>query len=73
MAQGAGAVRDARVEDAAVVGAYVVFGRAVQEDVEVGADVHVAQLEGSREGEDEGDELLLGGRLADDLDVGFRA
>ena len=44
MAQGAGAVRDARVEDAAVVGAGVVLGRAVQQDVEVRADVHMAEL-----------------------------
>jgi hypothetical protein len=39
----------------------------------VGADVHVAQLQGAGEGEDEGDVLLLGQLLADDLDVGGRA
>lgn len=36
------------------------------------ADVHVAELEGAGEGEDERDVLLRRGRLADHLDVGGR-
>lgn len=73
VAERAGAVRDGRVEDAAVVVVRVVLGHAVQQHVHVGADVHVAQLQGAGEGEDEGDVLLRGQLLADDLDVGGRA
>lgn len=47
----------------------VVLGSAVQEDVEVRADVHVAELELPREGEDERDVLLLGEGFADDFDL----
>lgn len=39
----------------------------------MGADVHVAQLQRTRHGEDEGDVLALGELLADDLDVLRRA
>ena len=73
MAQGARAVRDARVEDAAVVWTCVVLRHAVQQDVHVRADVHMGQLQRAREREHQRDVLPLGQLLTDDLDVGGRA
>lgn len=73
MAQRAGAICDARIKDAAIVGSRVVLRGAVEEHVHVGANVHVARLEGAGEGEDERDVLLLGQLLADDFDMRRRA
>lgn len=73
MAERTGAVGDARVQHATVVRVDVVLGGAVQQHVEMGADVHVARLQGAREREHEGDVLLLLGVLADVLDVRRRA
>lgn len=44
----------------------------MQQHVQVRADVHVAQLQRTGHGEDEGDVLALGELLADDLDMGRR-
>lgn len=70
VAQRARAVGGAAVEHAAIVGVDVVLRGAVQQDVEMGADVHVAELQGAGEGEDEGGKLGLEGLLADELDMG---
>ncbi len=70
MTERTGAVGSAAVEHAAIMGVDVVFRGAVEEHVEMGADVHVAALEGAGEGEDEGDKLGFDGLLADKLDVG---
>lgn len=51
----------------------MVLRGAVQQHVQVRADVHVAQLQRPREGEDERYVLLLRHLLADDLDVGLWA
>lgn len=72
VAQRTGAIRNGRVEDAAVVVMRVVFGHAVQQHVHVRADVHVTELQRAGQGEDERDVLLLGQLLANDLDVGGR-
>lgn len=48
MAERRGAIRDAAVEDATVVRPDVVLGLAVEQDVEVRADMYMAELEGSR-------------------------
>lgn len=73
VAQRTRAVGGAAVEHAAIVGVDVVFRGAVQQHVQVRADMHVAQLQGAGEGEDEGDELGIGGLLAHELDVGGRS
>lgn len=73
VAQRAGAVGDGRVEHAAVVVVHVVLGHAVQQDVHVRADVHVAELQRAGQREDERDVLLVGQLLANDLDVRRRA
>lgn len=73
VAERTGAVRNARVQHAAVVRSEMVLRRAVQQHVHVGADVHVAQLQRAGHGEDERDVLALGKLLADDLDVLRRA
>lgn len=73
VAQRTGAVGDPGVQDAAVVGVYVVFRCAVQQHVHVCRDVHVAELQGAREREDQRYVLLGDGLLVDDLDVGRRA
>lgn len=73
MAQRAGAVRNGRVEHAAVVAVHVVLGHAVQQHVHVRADVHVAELQRAGQGEYQRDVLLLGQLLANDLDVRRRA
>lgn len=73
MAQGTRAVCDGRVEHAAVVGVQVVLGRAVQQDVHMCADVHVAQLECPSEGKDERDVLSIGQLLANDLNLRSRS
>lgn len=73
MAQRAGAICDARIKDTAIVGSRVVLRGAVEEHVHVGANVHVARLEGAGEGEDERDVLLFGQLLADDFDMRRRA
>lgn len=69
VAERAGAVGDARVQDARVVRVDVVLRRRVQQHVEVGADVQVALLQGARERKHQRDVLLLVGGLADGLDV----
>ncbi|KAL7900605.1 hypothetical protein HDV63DRAFT_369164 [Trichoderma sp. SZMC 28014] len=73
VAQRAGAVGDSRVEHAAVVVVHVVLGHAVQQDVHVRANVHVAELQRAGQREDERDELLVGQFLANDLDMRCRA
>lgn len=69
MAERTGAVRDARVQYTAVVRVDMVLGGAVQEHVEVRANVHVARLQGARECEHKRNVLLLLGLLADVLEV----
>lgn len=73
VAQRTRAIGNARVQHPAVVRVDVVFRCAVQQHVHVGADVHVARLQGPRERKDQGDVLLLDGRLADVLEVRRRA
>lgn len=72
VAQGARAVCDARVEDTAVVRTVVVLRRAVQQHIEVRADVHMAQLQRASQRKDERDVFLLGYFLADDFAVDGR-
>ena len=67
--EGARRVGRRAVEDPAVVGVDVLLGRRVQQDVHVGADVHVAQLQRARQREDERHVLLLGRLKPDDFDV----
>lgn len=67
VAERTGAVRNARVQHAAVVRMDMVLGGAVQKHVQVRADVHVARLQGTREREDKRDVLLLLGLFADIL------
>jgi hypothetical protein len=69
VAQRAGAVGDGRVEYAAVMVVHVVLGHAVQQNIHVRADVHVAELQRAGEGEYQRDVLLLRQPLANDLDV----
>jgi len=68
--QRARAVGGAAVEDAAVVRMNVVLGRAVQQHVEMGADMHVAQLERTGQRDDERD--VLADRLVASDSVGVR-
>lgn len=73
MAQRTGAVGDARVEDAAVVRADVVLGRAVQQHVHVRADMQVAHLQRAGERKHERHVLLLRQLLAHDFNVRLRS
>lgn len=72
MAQRTRAVGHGGIEHAAVVVMRVMLRHAVQQHVHVRADVQVAELQGARQREDQGDVLLLGQLLANDLDVGGR-
>ncbi|KAF4991990.1 hypothetical protein FDECE_13854 [Fusarium decemcellulare] len=67
MAQGTRAVGDGRVEHAAIVRPRVMLRCAVQQNIHVGADVHVAQLKCTSEGEDERNVFAVWQLLADDL------
>lgn len=69
VAQRAGAVGNGRVEDAAVVRPLVVLGHAVQQDVHVRADVHVAHLQRARQRKHQRHVLLRRRLLADDFHV----
>ena len=73
VAERARAVCSTTVKHAAIVGVDVVFRGAVEQHIEMSADVHVTELESAGEGEDEGYVLGLDGLLADQLDVRGRS
>lgn len=69
VAERAGTIRNARVEHPTVVLANVVLGRAVQQHIQVRANVHVARLEGPRKRKHEGNVLLRREFFAHVLDL----